>query len=572
MSNERGRVDGAAGQPEFVLTIRARLLVLALIAILPLLFARVWSIQADRSERVEAASRQALILARQGMAAQNEALVSARAFMQVAASAHGLMGARGERCDDFLATAIQQAAWLKSLSLVAPSGRIVCSSNADAVGMDISPLPHFRSAIASGKFALGDYFVGSIVGPTLIAALPHFAADGTIDVIVSAALDLSWFDRAMSIFAQSSGAVVVMVDGSGTVLARQPSEQVSVGSQFKDHAMIRAMAAQPEGIFAGECLDGIRRIFGYVQLPGTNARLAVGLDESEVLHRVQEEIIASFAGLALLIAIVLIGVWFGGEKLFVQPIHSLIRMTQRLGHGEFGSRASRLPWAADFIPLAAALDDMAGQIASREQQLRESNSQLRRLAYADALTGIANRRAFNAQLATEWRLAAESAWPIAVLIIDVDHFKLFNDHYGHVDGDRCLKKISEVLMSGTRTHSDSAIVAAPPSLRKSVSRACDLTARYGGEEFAVLLQRADIETARRVAERLRRVVEGLSMAHAAAPLGYVTISIGAAATVPVDGDNAPDIVERADAALYEAKRRGRNVVVAHSELVLAKAS
>jgi diguanylate cyclase (GGDEF)-like protein len=109
-------------------------------------------------------------------------------------------------------------------------------------------------------------------------------------------------------------------------------------------------------------------------------------------------------------------------------------------------------------------------------------------------------------------------------------------------------------------------------LRKSVSRACDLTARYGGEEFAVLLQRADIETARRVAERLRRAVAGLSIAHAASPLGYVTISIGAAATVPVDGDNAQDIVERADAALYEAKRRGRNVVVAHSELVLAKAS
>jgi len=247
-------------------------------------------------------------------------------------------------------------------------------------------------------------------------------------------------------------------------------------------------------------------------------------------------------------------------------------MTQRLGHGEFGSRATRLPWAAEFIPLAAALDDMAGQIASREQQLRESNSQLRELAYADALTGIANRRAFNAQLATEWRLAAQSAWPIAVLIIDVDHFKLFNDHYGHVDGDHCLKKISEVLVSGTRTHSDSAVLAAPPSFRRSVSRACDLTARYGGEEFAVLLQRADLETARRVAERLRRAIEKLSIAHAASPLGYVTISIGAAATVPVDGDNAQEIVERADAALYEAKRRGRNVAIAHCELMLAKAS
>src|SRR5271166_4533731 len=360
MSNDGRRLFGTAG--EFALTIRARLLALALIAILPLLFARVWSIQADRSERLEAASRQALILARQAMATQNEALVSARAFMQVAASAHGLMGARGERCDDFLADAIRQASWLKSLSLISPGGRIICSSNADVVGMDVSNRPSFKLAMESGKFALGDYVVGSVLGPAVIAALPHYAADGAIDVVVSAALELSWFERATSIFAQSSGSVVMMFDGSGTILARQPGEQTWVGRQFKNHPMIRAMSAQPEGIFAGECLDGIRRIFGYIELPGTNARLAVGFDESDVLRRVQEEILVSFAGLALLIAIVLTGIWFGGEKLFVQPIRSLTRMTQRLGHGEFGTRATQLPWAAEFIPLAAALDDMAGQI------------------------------------------------------------------------------------------------------------------------------------------------------------------------------------------------------------------
>jgi GGDEF domain-containing protein len=570
MSNDSCRLSGKAG--EFALTIRARLLVLALIAILPLLFARVWSIQADRSERLEAASRQALILARQAMAAQNEALVSARAFMQVAASAYGLMRERGERCDDFLANAILQASWLKTLSLIAPSGRVVCSSNADVVGMDASNLPHFKSAMERGKFALGDYFIGSVVGPTLIAALPHYAADGAIDVVVSAALELSWFDRATSIFAQSSGSVVVMFDDTGTILARQPSGQAWVGRNFKDHPMIREMSAQPEGIFAGECLDGIRRICGYIRLPGTNARLAVGFDESEVLRRVQEEILANFAGVALLMAIVLTGIWFGGEKLFVQPIRSLTRMTQRLGHGEFGMRATHLPWAAEFIPLAAALDDMAGQIASREQQLRERNSQLQQLAYADALTGIANRRAFNGQLATEWRLAAEFAWPISVLIIDVDHFKLFNDHYGHVAGDRCLKKISEILMAATHTRSEGGSPAMSPSFRMSVARANDFTARYGGEEFAVLLQRADLDTARRVAERLRSAVENLQIAHSASPLGFVTISVGATSTVPAEGESAQQLVERADAALYEAKRRGRNVVIANCELMLAKAS
>src|SRR5262249_9819184 len=162
----------------------------------------------------------------------------------------------------------------------------------------------------------------------------------------------------------------MMFDGSGTILARRPSGQDWLGRRFKDHPMIAAMSAQPEGIFAGTCLDGIRRIFGYVQLP---ARLAVGVDESEVLRPVQQGILASLASLALLTAIVLAGIWFGGEKLFMRPIRLLTAMTQRLGHGEFRTPAMHLPWAGEFIPLAAALEDMAGQIANREQELRESN-------------------------------------------------------------------------------------------------------------------------------------------------------------------------------------------------------
>src|SRR5882724_3310119 len=144
MVNASRQLDGRAGRGKLALSIRARLMLLATIAILPLLFDRVRDIESDRSERVEAASKQALMLAHQGVAAQNEAIISARAFMQVAASAHGLMHSRGERCDNFLADAVRQVSWLKSLSLVDPVGYIVCSSNPDVVGADISRLPHFK--------------------------------------------------------------------------------------------------------------------------------------------------------------------------------------------------------------------------------------------------------------------------------------------------------------------------------------------------------------------------------------------------------------------------------------------
>src|SRR5262245_54264189 len=136
------RSEQGAKRKGFALSIRARLMVLAVIAMVPLLVDRVRDIESDRSERIEAAARHALNLARQGMARQNEAIVSARAFLQVAASAHGLMTSRGERCDDFLRDAVRQVSWLKNMSFTEPGGRIVCSSNPDAVGMDLSRGPH----------------------------------------------------------------------------------------------------------------------------------------------------------------------------------------------------------------------------------------------------------------------------------------------------------------------------------------------------------------------------------------------------------------------------------------------
>ena len=285
---------------------------------------------------------------------------------------------------------------------------------------------------------------------------------------------------------------------------------------------------------------------------------------------VKAQMLTGSAAFGILIAVVLIGIWCGGEKFFVEPIGSLTRMAQRLANGEFGARANELPCTGEFMPLAAALEDMAGRIAGRGQELRASNLELRQLAYADALTGIPNRRAFNAQLAAQWDLARALAQPIAVLVVDVDYFKRFNDRYGHVQGDQCLRKISEVLIGATRTHAD--MWALPPSFRKYAARASDFTARYGGEEFAVLLQRADLETACKVAERLREGIEKLNITHESSPRGRITISVGAASAVPAAGESAQELLKRADDALYEAKRRGRNTVVANSHALWAEAS
>jgi GGDEF domain-containing protein len=390
-------------------------------------------------------------------------------------------------------------------------------------------------------------------------------------------LDLNWFEQVAKTFVPPSG-FMLMVDGKGTVLAQYPNDDGLVGRELSSHPLVEAMLAQSEGFVIAPALDGVRRIFGFVQLPGTKTRIAVGLDEKEVLARANHAMWKAVAEAAAVAVLVLLGIWFGGERLLVRPIRALANTARRIGSGEDKIRAAELPWAAEFVPLAVALDDMAGKLSEREQELRDSNSQLLELAQTDGLTSLPNRRSFNERLKLEWELAVKLRQPIAVLMIDVDFFKKFNDHYGHIQGDACLRKVSNVLMEGTRIRVEAPALAPemdlPPSFQRITGRArrADFTARFGGEEFIVLLHGADLDSAMLVGERLRQGVEDLLMAHAGAPWGFVSISIGAASMLPSEQADPENLTQSADANLYEAKRQGRNRVAGSTPVPLSQVS
>jgi diguanylate cyclase (GGDEF)-like protein len=163
------------------------------------------------------------------------------------------------------------------------------------------------------------------------------------------------------------------------------------------------------------------------------------------------------------------------------------------------------------------------------------------LAQHDALTGLKNRRVFDEQLVELWQRAIEGDQAIAVLLLDVDHFKAFNDRYGHQAGDRALRHVAQVLQA-------------------FVTEPSDLVARYGGEEFAVLLYDVDVTAVEKLAERMRRAVVALALEHRDSRVGVVTISVGAAVVEPSPERRARGAVQLADEALYQAKTRGRNRV------------
>jgi diguanylate cyclase (GGDEF)-like protein len=535
------------------LSIRARLIVVALVAIAPLMFERVHSLEGARAERTQHAHAQVIDMARSGAEAQRETTYSIRALLQVIAHAYARTPLDAADCARTLTGLVGNLPWLHSLGIATTAGRITCATDQRAVGLNIADRPYFEAALRSRDFALSDYLINRVdQAPGLIAAFPAVNDGGTTNGVILASVNLRWIGDLAAKTAQRSGTSVMLIDGSGTLIAASDDLHGLVGNNFAAEPLTRRMLAGDEGTVTLKGFDGVRRIFAYVRVPWTGARLAVGLDEAVVHSGIDHQITVAYLQLALFGTLVLLAAWFGGEQLIVRPIRALARTAARFGRGDLRVRASDEPWMAEFEPLAAALDDMARKLAGREEELRIANQHLEELASLDGLTGLANRRGFDRKLEEEWQQAAQQGEPLALMMIDIDHFKLFNDRYGHVRGDACLRAVGETLSLVTL---DDAV----------------LVARYGGEEFALLLPGLHVEHATALADEARRAIEDLLITHAESSRGHVTISIGVDSMVPRPDQPAADLVEAADRALYAAKRRGRNAVAANEALLLSEA-
>jgi diguanylate cyclase (GGDEF)-like protein len=170
--------------------------------------------------------------------------------------------------------------------------------------------------------------------------------------------------------------------------------------------------------------------------------------------------------------------------------------------------------------------------------LKRQGDLLRSLALLDGLTGVANRRKFDKELERDWRQCAREKTTLSVIMVDVDYFKRYNDHYGHQAGDTCLQTVAKAL-SG------------------ELSRPYDLLARYGGEEFACILPNTSLNDAVQIARRMLATVQALKVEHLTSELGHLSISLGVAAVTPTDALLPQTLIAEADKQLYQAKQDGR---------------
>lgn len=180
-----------------------------------------------------------------------------------------------------------------------------------------------------------------------------------------------------------------------------------------------------------------------------------------------------------------------------------------------------------------------------EAALQHVNQELQRLVSIDGLTQVANRRHFDEYLQQEWQRALAQQNPISLILSDVDYFKLYNDAYGHQAGDECLQRIARALQD-------------------AVAQPSDLVARYGGEEFAIILAQTSAAQAQQAAQMMQEAVQNLQIPHCQSQISpYITLSLGVSTQVPAVGQSVTELIATADAALYQAKRQGRNCICCH---------
>jgi len=268
-------------------------------------------------------------------------------------------------------------------------------------------------------------------------------------------------------------------------------------------------------------------------------RVVMGIHQGVSYADAHKAYIKIIGGLVVITMLLLLGGWYGAEVLVLRNVRKLLDVARRVHAGDLTARTGLPGGREEISRLGEAFDQMTQALQDRDAELQKALRESRELAITDPLTGLHNRRYLFELLGRELLKARRTRTPVAAILLDIDHFKRFNDSFGHEAGDLVLKRVADVV----REH----------------VRGSDIGCRYGGEELAVVLPESTREVAVERAERIRRGIEALRLEHGGRPLEAVTASFGVAIHPQHAGD-AEALLRAADEALYEAKRAGRNCV------------
>ncbi|MBB1596908.1 sensor domain-containing diguanylate cyclase [Achromobacter sp. UMC46] len=410
----------------------------------------------------------------------------------------GIERIQGEALHRFLFDRSSSAEYLGAIAVLDENGNVRYAS------MDISPSERnfsdwdyfqvHRDADDVGMYVSRPYRSPLRGGDESIAISRRISRpDGSFAGVVVGSLRLAYFRDRFGTLSIGERDAITVFRNDGVVLVRNPYSLSDMGRELEFPQDFQQFLVRREGAFVGTLSrDSINRLHTFQRIENTPLVINVALAVDDILE----------------------------------------------------------PWvrrAVLVIPVTLALFlSVIAQIVlfRREMRLRRAfEAQLEKQARTDGLTGIPNRRTFDEALTREWQAARRDGHPLSLLFLDADRFKLYNDRYGHQEGDELLKAMASTL-------------------KKKARRPRDLAARYGGEEFVVLLPNTSRQRAIGIAETIRRAIADRQVPHQDNDSGIVTVSIGVATVVPKADQESSTLVEAADAAVYQAKKSGRNRVVA----------
>ncbi|MBI5602891.1 MAG: diguanylate cyclase [Deltaproteobacteria bacterium] len=436
--------------------------------------------------------------------------------------------------------------------------KLLTPSDSRYLGLDMSNLPDIQQTEKKKSLIISRPFISLRTGEPTVYLVKTLSRGG----YVVGELNLGLFQKEITNITGRLGKdFVFIMDQAGTLIAHPSPDLVKQQTNLSNLEIVhRILAGKANGIYS---YYGTSVLGSAVRVERTGWLVVDQVPLSAFLS-----LYVWILGLILLISLMiwLLLLWDLRKQLqrfVISPLERFSRVTNALTAGDFTQAGSLTAQstafaelnelAADFQSMSSTLqaredalrkakDELEVQVSQRTQELVAVNKELQQLSSSDGLTGIANRRYFDQVLAQEWQHGIRQGSSLALVMIDIDFFKNYNDVYGHQAGDDCLKQVAGTLKA---------------TLRRSV----DLAARYGGEEFAAVLPNTEMEGAAFLAEEIRATIEGLGIKHENSSISkVVTVSVGVAAVIPIMGTQPSMIIAPADQALYKAKHEGRNRV------------
>jgi serine phosphatase RsbU (regulator of sigma subunit) len=358
------------------ISLRARLLALLAFVLIPWL-GLLWYTQAEeRNAAIRNVNRDAMRLIRIATSNQAAHIEAARELLTAFARFPQLRPANAGACNAFLGEMLRAMPLYSNFGVVEPNGNLRCSAVPLTAQINVADRAYFRKSSTTRAFAVGDYVIGRVTQqPSITYAYPLLTPAGDIESVAFAAQNLSWLTTALANLEFPSGAVLAVVDSTGTVLARIPEAKGTIGKALPERAVLEAMAAHPNGsVFTLDDENGVRRLWAHAPLiEGHDLHTLIGVPEGVAFADVDRRLMRNAAGLAIVTVLALGAAWFGARRIILRQVDALVDGTRELAAGDLRTRVLVLGPDSELGGLARAFNAMAETLQTRERDLRSAN-------------------------------------------------------------------------------------------------------------------------------------------------------------------------------------------------------